>query len=732
VDRNEESGMSVWMSMVARRLAAVAVVTLVASGYVAGFAKASTSPGGRAYEMVSPPAKNGADVMADSGRTRVSADGNAVSFASLTGFGDVIGAGIGTEYMSQRSSLADPGDNGWRTHAITPRQEPLTVFGGFHGLDSAYAGEFSDDLSAGVFRAWSPVTAAPNVEHTENLYVRTDLRTAGDGSYQLVTDSGSPLGVIFPTPVPAFAGASSDFSRVVFESRLNLVPSASGERPKAYLWDHGVVSLPGILPNGTAALCQSDGSMCSSIGQGSFNGSYTQLERSISADGRRISFIAPTDEGSRTGTLYQRVDGTQTIQLNASERTDCAGDPSCGTDGVPDPAPDPAGTRPAKYWWASVDGRRVFFTTEEQLTDDDDNPIGDLYMYDATARAGAHLTRISRADDTLDTPGETEGVVGASSDGHYVYFITVGLLVTGTSGLGGVNRGLYVWHDGERRLVAPFPNADGEDVLFNMPAIFIGARYDARVTPDGLHLLFTSSSGRGLLSLRGGVDYDHAGFRQKYLYSFATDELECASCNPTGAPGTAHALATVRTASGAAATAGHVNHSLSDDGRYVFFSTSAALAPEDRNGKTDVYEYDATAKRLQLVSSGRSTADSYFLDASPSGRDVFVSTRERLAGWDTDSNYDLYDARIGGGFPEPPAPRVECTGPACRTQASTAPASRTGTSSVAQGTGNAPGRLKVCRHRFVKKRIRGKIRCVKRKRAHSRRRRGPSRSRRAK
>ena len=70
---------------------------------------------------------------------------------------------------------------------------------------------------------------------------------------------------------------------------------------------------------------------------------------------------------------------------------------------------------------------------------------------------------------------------------------------------------------------------------------------------------------------------------------------------------------------------------------------------------------------VQLLSSGRDASDSWFLDASASGDDAFFVTRERLVGWDTDSAYDLYDARVGGGLPRaaaPPAP--SCDGDACR------------------------------------------------------------------
>ena len=54
------------------------------------------------------------------------------------------------------------------------------------------------------------------------------------------------------------------------------------------------------------------------------------------------------------------------------------------------------------------------------------------------------------------------------------------------------------------------------------------------------------------------------------------------------------------------------------------------------------------------------------MDASPDGSDVFFVTRERLLGWDNDASYDLYDARVGGGFPEPAPEPDPCQGDSCR------------------------------------------------------------------
>ena len=42
--------------------------------------------------------------------------------------------------------------------------------------------------------------------------------------------------------------------------------------------------------------------------------------------------------------------------------------------------------------------------------------------------------------------------------------------------------------------------------------------------------------------------------------------------------------------------------------------------------------------------AARASDESYLVDASADGRDVFFSTRSALVGWDENENYDIYDA----------------------------------------------------------------------------------------
>jgi hypothetical protein len=646
----------------------------------------STSlPDCRAYEMVSPPAKNGGDVMADSQRTRAASDGSAIEFTSLSGFGDVLGTGYAAEYISERSTAAAA--TGWVTHAITPAQPPLPFTA--TALEPRYQGEFSTDLTNGVFQAFWPLTSDPNVAAVANLYVRHDLTTAGAGTYRLLTGcplceaTSTPLPALTPEDaarlVPALVGASSDFTHVLFESQQRLTADATadpvGEVTNLYEEQAGTVRLAGILPDGTAA-------SNSVAGQGASR-HLIRPSNAMSADGSRIFFATDLRVGLcgsfNCGTLYMRTaNGTpqaQTVQINASERTDCADQSPCT--GAPEP--DPAGPLPATYWTASKDGSRAFFTSQEALIDGDTSPGRDLYMYDANAPAGHHLTRLSvrQADPNLTRTPNAIGVLGASDDGHYVYFAATRQLVAGQpvflNGLG-----IFVWHDepgtppgGALDFIGI---AGPADVIDDFPTDWSQQRLQSRVTPDGRYLLFTSTTGENLLSVHGQPDYDQShcdtnggqGCRELYEYDAATKQLHCASCNPTGAPATTDALDAIKAFQGPSLTSWHLNRPLVDDGR-VFFSTAEALVPQDTNGRTDTYEYDpAGSGSVHLISSGVDPSDSYFMDASASGDDAFFLTRSRFVGSDTDSNYDLYDARIAGGFSEPPPPLAPCAGDACQ------------------------------------------------------------------
>ncbi len=746
-------------------------------------------PDCRAWELVSPPDKLGGDVITDSARTRAATNGDAIGFMSLGGFGDVQGAAIGVDYIARRSSAPDPGDNGWSTHAITPLQKsPIPLPGVLTEMETRYEGEFSPDLDTGVVTTYSPLTDDPNVRGLPNLYRRTDLLTPGTGTYDLL--SACPLCEASDTPLPPLPGqgllttlrpflawASPDLSQIGFESKQALTADAPAQpgicdmvvrysqpdncRPRAYEWDEGNLRFAGVLEDpalcaaqtpSTGAPCAADGSI---VGGGAgVSHSPIRSPHSVSdgSDGHtRVFFTQPTDgagnsssavsegeqpaiNGSFSGRLFMRVDGTSTEQVDRSERTDCAGDPTCGGDGEADPAP--TGSSPATFLDATPDGTRVFFKTGEKLTDDTPlDSLYNIYMYDASKPESSpdNLTLLSVDENEADG-ANVHGLIGASEDGSYVYMAVNGQLVEGEPTLG-ATPGIYLWHEGEVSFIGSSTSGNAlDEQLGNVGFVF---PQQARVTPDGRHLLLSAVVSSGLSGDDHGSCATSLGktCRELYVYSADSDRLECASCNPSGAPAVSMATAVIRENNGGAKTSWHQNRAISDDGRYVFFSTGERLVPEDINGVCaglgvssspvslgddcfDAYVYDTATGKHHLLSSGRGSAAAYFMDASPDGKDAFFATREQLSAWDVDGSYDLYDARIDGGFPEPPPAPPACVGDACQPAPKALDDPTPGSM-----TGNGPGNLKErkgqrarCPSGKKRVKVRGsktKSRCVK-------------------
>lgn len=715
-----------------RRLARdAALLGAVAAALAPGAARASL-PDGRAWELVSPSAKLGNDVIAASSRTRAAAAEApglpmAASFASLGGFADVRGTGVSTEYLAQRT--AQPGTSGWTTHAITPAQQPLSLTAVAAQLDPVYEGDMAHDLTQGVFRAWSPVTAAPNVQEVENLYLRRDLRTAGAGDWGLLTGAVAQLAPIASgTERPYLVAASPDFRHVLFESRLALTADAVAGNVMLYKADDGVVRLIALGPGCPAGVLAAP---CSIAGAGA--AAVRRTQRTLSEDGSRVHFVSPV---TAAGTISNRATAPSALHQLDDRGTPATGDDVLLQVNASEKA-TPDAPRAARFQTASTDGERVYFTSAEQLTE---TAGSGLYLWRRAASAGQRLTLIGG--------GASAAAIGASRDGRRVYFTAdAPQLVPG----GPLVRqsGVYVWEDdgsaaGELSFVAPISFGDATQNVNATPWNLF--QLLSRVTPDGGRLLFGVSDGGEL-----GPAYDHGRCpggnpngtsngrcTEYYLYSAERSaplapHVVCATCPPSGAPATENALVAVHVGAGASQLTSHVARVLSDDGRRVFFSSAEALVPQDANGRVDAYEYDVASGTHHLLSSGRDAADSYVLDASASGDDVFLATRERLVGWDVDESYDLYDARVGGGMPEPVAAPAPCAGDACRGVPRAPPPLVALGSPAFAGEANAGGkrvarparrRARACRRGLVRKRVKGRRRCVRRAAA---RRRGPRR-----
>lgn len=706
-----------------QRLGKLAILRLCTVMAVAGAvsvgitAVAGAAPTGRAYELVSPIDKNGGDVMAQPARTRVASDGNTAGFISLTGFADVAGMGVAAEYLSRREGL--PNTSGWTTHStLPPGLDPMSLNAASNAMDTLYMAEFSDDFSKGILRTFTNFAGDPDIAGITSLYIRDDLDEPGAGSFDLLSDCSACTGLLRFYANPEVLDSTPDMGHVIFESRYKLTADAPDPtpdcvdfnfdcQPHLYEWDHGTLRAAAVLP-----ASEGGGVAPRSVGGSGQSGPRYAL-RTISDDGSRIFFMVPPTADDTMGRLYMRENNATTVRINTTERT------------VPD------SERPAEFETASADGSKAFFLTQEQLTDDDTNPSTDLYVYDASLPATDpnNLTLVSADEEDADGLGhQVDGVLGASDDGSYVYFAARGQLVDGGPPVTLDDSGIFAWHNGTITYVGKFVGFG--DLEHNLMGRSYGTGLlGSRVTPDGQHLLFSASNGAGLTGYQHttgnpgcGLISSQGSCGELYVYSAATDELACASCNPSNAPATTDASFNLAIGTGGSGPASHLSRPISADGSLVFFTTAERLLTADRNGsKRDVYAFDTTNGTLELISSGRSLDDSYFLDASSNGSDVFFVTRERLVGWDTDNGYDLYDARVGGGFPEPQVPAAECSGDACQgavqaPPAAAPPASRDFFSGI--GDNVKPKKpAKKCKKGKVRKRVDGKVKCVKKKKA---------------
>lgn len=649
-------------------------------------------PDCRAYELVSPANKEGSNVAADPTMTQSAVSGEAIKWTSTKAFGDAIGTEVrGAEYVSQR------GSEGWSTHSINPGQRAPV----FSLYKSSQYQDFSDDLTKGVYWALAPVGGGhPNVEHVASLYLRTDVLSAPPGTYELLSDSATPLPSRpeFSTEMEIhFAAASADWSRITFETTQALTTDAANANPalpKLYEWHNGAVTLVGILPDGTVA----EGSMAGDgAGTHFWDGGWTR--DTISSDGSRIVFTAApfagvnNSEQIQAGDLYMRIDGKETIKLNVDERTE----------------PDPEGPQPAAFWAATANESEIFFTTGQALTDDATSGDWHFYRYDLDAPSGKHLALLAQ----VATPEGVEGklrylanqdiaINGISADGSYVYF-TVPVF----NEIGEITPWLDVWHDGTIRRLVPRETVSVRDSAWGDTSR-VGGANSFRVTPDGKTIAFATND-REVAKLVGydNVHYTGPGYADKneiYTYAYDSEKLTCVSCDPSGALPVGDADNTTNVyidAMDIYALTEYMSNmyqdrSLSDDGRYIFFDTPDPLVPEDTNGRRDVYEYDTTLGRAELLSGGMCNCESTFVDASPDGSNAFFTTHQALVRADFDTADDVYDVRIGGGFVAQSAPLpAPCEGDDCQGPAKAAPAFSAPASSTFAGGGNVLRTAKV-------------------------------------
>jgi hypothetical protein len=644
----------------------------------------------RGYEMVTPPLKNGYAV----GVVAVSGDGSRVLGQATGGFAGAgsNSAGEGSFYEFVRSG------SGWATSALNPPAAQFTT----QSLATV-----SDDFQRTL---WIMHGSSQSV-YADDLYVRE-----GDGSFVLVGPmvppaavAGSPAG---STPGSgcfcSVVGASSDLSHILFSQQESVLfwPGDTTVRETSFgsLYEYvgtgdAQPALVGVsdgdtVVNGVTLPAGSLISDCGiSLGSRYQNDSYN----AVSASGETVFFTAGKGgcEGAVTGPsvdeLYARLGGVQTVAVSEPTPAQCE---ACST----------SARAPAVFQGASEDGSKAFFLTEQELLPEATGM--NLYEYDFDSPPGEKIVRVSADSGEAGVQAGVLGVARVSDDGSHVYFVATGAL-TGANAegaapvLGGDNLYVFerdaVYPAGRLAFVGTLAEADAQD----------WSSEDVRpvqATPDGRFLVFDSAAD---LTPR-----DVSSEPQVFEYDAQTERLVRVSVGANGYPaGTLSAdergaFIPRQLYQGQAAKRPAVASALavSADGSVVAFDSVGGLTPGAEvaaaAGAVSVYEYRSAGSiadgDVYLVSdgqdttgAGQDTTGTGLVGIDPSGGDVFFDTYDPLVSQDVDTQTDVYDARVDGGFPAAVAPSV-CEGEACQGAPGVSP-SFVGPGSVSGvGGGNLP------------------------------------------
>jgi hypothetical protein len=652
-------------------------------------ATSDSLPDCRSYEMVTPPLKNGALVYNGVfiAAPAISNDGSTVMAMSIQCFAEPLSC-VGVRETEGEPYRFERTDGGWMT-------TPLAV-AGFTGTTTI---SYNADTGLVLY-------AAPPSEGTpEDLYVRDPagpLLAVGPLQEQ------PGLAVAGEAALATPLVSTGDDSHLAYAGRgLWAFDESTAGQVYEYPGVGGhpmLVAVTGPEKGSTNDIGTCGASLGGRKGAG-------QVWHTMSSDGRSVLFAVDRcahGTGINKSTpvpaaeIYQRVerrDGSMTtihVSVHASP-AECDAECQATT------------PRDAALEGASSDGSRILFTSTQRLTDDasEDKRSGDsasenegcaraaegtsgcnLYLFECPAHceneeaeSRERVTALSAGDSSGSGP-QVLGVVGMSDEGTGIYFVARGVL-TGANkeGLqpspGGEN--LYAYRSsgpGEGRLafVGALAPSDEPDWLEG-----IG---EANVSPDGRYLVFTSH--RALTR-----DVTRAeGPSQVYRYDADTEELARVSIgeegfNDDGNNGVGDAR--IAEPKLQIQSHGRTDPTMSDDGQIVFFQSPVGLTPDALNDVAarenprvlaqNVYEWEADGSEpsaaapacdqaggcVWLISDGHDlTAGSHahknesaveLLGADSTGQNVFFETADQLVTADTDSQIDIYDARVDGGFP---------------------------------------------------------------------------------
>jgi hypothetical protein len=666
-------------------------------------------PDCRAYEMVTPPEKNGGTI----GRPFVgfqepviSDDGTKVISSSLQCFAgspSCIGQ-RGTEGATYEFARTQSGS--WVTHPLVPE------VGALDGAESYTTWAGDPNLGTSLFSALAPT---PGLQ--EDLWVRH-----ADGTLVNV----GPLeaeGAIERPPDLVYLDewlATADLSHVVYETSNRGSGWGFDPSVKSALYEYADTSEPQphpfpLMVGVTGGYENGENhnlvSVCSTL-LGTENNTDAKWIGSLSRTGRTVFFRAEGRDNVEcaihsspvtapaVNQLWARVDGevgpenagpglpeAHSVLISAA-----TGEKGSGCTTVECLKNSTQAPADASFEAATPDSSGVVFSSTQQLTNEAGEGSENLYESVCAEPCGTpaqepnaasrELCDVSGAQGGGKVPGGPRvlGLEALSADGSHVYFVAEGVLTPGEE-----NHNHEHAEDGQPNLYVfeHEPHSQGHvafiATLSSTPGLKDKAQNwlrgtggdDANVTPDGRFLVFTSHRALTADDTRG------SGPAQVYEYDAQTGVLTRVSIgqdgyNDNGLEGQLGAFLFGPSAGDATIVPAHAtlnaltvparsDPTMSDDGSFVFFQSPVALAPGALNDVVDgvragehlalyaqnFYEYhNGHVSLLASVTTETGLERSRLLGSDVSGSNVFFGTFEALVPEDVDRNLDFYDAHV--------------------------------------------------------------------------------------
>jgi hypothetical protein len=555
--------------------------------------------------------------------------------------------------------LSSRGPGGWSTQNLIPPQQTEVT-----DVCLPFIVDWSADLERGVLAdgftdpdvstcgADEPELVPGEPRGAQNLFIR-DSTT---GAYHLIDQA--PL--VGASSTAIYQGGSRDLGLVAFSEESQLTPEAPAGLDY-YVWAGGSLDrLLTILPDGEPT----QGAIAYAVRFAATLAKSPTFTHAVAPNGSRLEFTAG-------GNLYSRVN-PGAAQSGFDEAGECDEPSRACTFQVDASETSEPGGGGVFEGSSGEGGEVVFFSDVNRLTSDSTAAAEapDLYEYDFSKPVGERLTDLT-VDSNAGEHADVLGYVGTSETGlpgDFVYFVATGVLASNENNGGGKATSgapnLYLSHGGTSTFIATLSAAeDGCD--WENPCM------TARVSPNGRYIAFDS-----LEQLTGFNNLDARTSQpdqQIFLYDAESENLSCASCSPTNAAPTSPA--SIRLPEDAFVKVpipGHLQRNVSNTGQ-VFFDSAGNLLEAARNDVSNVYEYEGG--ELHLLSSGTAEAPSYFYEASADGQDVYLITAQGLTSASNTAELAIFDAKVDGGFPEPPPPASSkpCEGESCSGPQSVAP-----------------------------------------------------------